>query len=261
VVIGHPHVGKLGAAKHLSYTTVLDDLLACNCYIVTVPTPIDEHKRPDLTPLIKASETVGKVLKPGDIVIYESTVYPGCTEEDCVPVLEKHSSLKFNQDFFCGYSPERINPGDKERTILAELERVIVDLARETRSPVRIVGHNIAGFDAPFLALRGAKHGVNLGRFLRSPSGTPWDAPLVDTSLAWPCSSRPARGQLAGSGKLTDVATFLGIAQPSNPIDGSQVLSAYLDGRLHDIVEHCRHDIAVLRSVHQRMIAAGLVTP
>ena len=108
---------ELTAAKDLSYSTNPDDLRNCNCYIVTVPTPIDEYKRPDLTPLIKASETVGKVLKKGDIVIYESTVYPGCTEEDCVPVLEKHSGLKFNQDFFCGYSPERINPGDKEHHI------------------------------------------------------------------------------------------------------------------------------------------------
>ena len=108
---------ELAAAKHLSYTTNHDDLRACNCYIITVPTPIDEHKRPDLTPLIKASETVGKVLKHGDIVIYESTVYPGCTEEDCVPVLERYSGLKFNQDFFCGYSPERVNPGDKEHRV------------------------------------------------------------------------------------------------------------------------------------------------
>lgn len=108
---------ELAAAKHLSYTTNLDDLRSCNCYIVTVPTPIDEHKRPDLTPLVKASETVGKVLKRGDIVIYESTVYPGCTEEDCVPVLEKYSGLKFNKDFYCGYSPERINPGDKEHRV------------------------------------------------------------------------------------------------------------------------------------------------
>ncbi|KXK36604.1 MAG: UDP-glucose/GDP-mannose dehydrogenase family protein, partial [Nitrosomonas europaea] len=90
---------ELAAAKYLTYTTNIDDLRDCNCYIVTVPTPIDEHKRPDLTPLIKASETVGKVLKKGDIVIYESTVYPGCTEEDCVPVLERVSGLKFNQDF------------------------------------------------------------------------------------------------------------------------------------------------------------------
>jgi UDP-N-acetyl-D-galactosamine dehydrogenase len=108
---------ELAAAIQLSYTTKLDDLRPCNCYIVTVPTPIDAYKRPDLTPLIRASETVGKVLKKGDIVIYESTVYPGCTEEDCVPVLEKYSGLKFNRDFFCGYSPERINPGDKEHRI------------------------------------------------------------------------------------------------------------------------------------------------
>lgn len=108
---------ELKAAKHLQFITSLDDLRSCNVYIVTVPTPIDEHKRPDLTPLIKASETVGKVLKAGDIVIYESTVYPGCTEEDCVPVLETFSGLKFNQDFFCGYSPERINPGDKEHRV------------------------------------------------------------------------------------------------------------------------------------------------
>jgi UDP-N-acetyl-D-galactosamine dehydrogenase len=108
---------ELQAASHLRYTTQIDDLRACNCYIVTVPTPIDEHKQPDLTPLVKASETVGKVLKKGDIVIYESTVYPGATEEDCVPVLEKVSGLKFNQDFFCGYSPERINPGDKEHRV------------------------------------------------------------------------------------------------------------------------------------------------
>jgi len=108
---------ELADAKYLSYTTNIDDLKVCNCYIVTVPTPIDEYKRPDLTPLIKASETVGKALKKGDIVIYESTVYPGCTEEDCVPVLEKHSGLKFNKDFFCGYSPERINPGDKEHRV------------------------------------------------------------------------------------------------------------------------------------------------
>lgn len=108
---------ELNDAKFLCYTTALDDLRDCNCFIVTVPTPIDEHKRPDLTPLIKASESVGKVLKKGDIVIYESTVYPGATEEDCVPVLEKFSGLKFNQDFFCGYSPERINPGDKEHRV------------------------------------------------------------------------------------------------------------------------------------------------
>ena len=114
---------ELQAATYLSYSTNSDDLRACNCYIVTVPTPIDRYKRPDLGPLIKASETLGKVLKVGDIVIYESTVYPGCTEEDCVPVLEKFSGLKFNQDFFCGYSPERINPGDKSHR-LANIQKV-----------------------------------------------------------------------------------------------------------------------------------------
>ena len=108
---------ELLAASHLVFSCNSDDLRACNCFVVTVPTPIDRHKRPDLGPLIKASETVGKVLKTGDIVIYESTVYPGCTEEDCVPVLEKFSGLKFNQDFFCGYSPERINPGDKNHRL------------------------------------------------------------------------------------------------------------------------------------------------
>jgi UDP-N-acetyl-D-galactosamine dehydrogenase len=108
---------ELTAARHLAFTTEVADLRDCNCYIVTVPTPIDEHKRPDLTPLLRASETVGSVLKKGDIVIYESTVYPGCTEEDCVPVLERQSGLRYNEDFFCGYSPERINPGDKEHRL------------------------------------------------------------------------------------------------------------------------------------------------
>ena len=108
---------ELAEATGLSYSANLQDLAACNTYIVTVPTPIDEHKQPDLTPLVKASETIGKVLKKGDIVIYESTVYPGATEEDCVPVLEKFSGLKFNVDFYAGYSPERINPGDKEHRV------------------------------------------------------------------------------------------------------------------------------------------------
>ena len=107
----------LQSAKHLMYSANLTDLQAAQIFIVTVPTPVDQANRPDLTPLIKASETVGKVLKPGDIVIYESTVYPGATEEVCVPVLEKFSGLKFNEHFYCGYSPERINPGDKVNTL------------------------------------------------------------------------------------------------------------------------------------------------
>ena len=108
---------KEAISNGMEFTNNLDDIKDCNIYIVTVPTPIDKHKKPDLTPLLKASESIGKVLKKGDIVIYESTVYPGATEEDCVPILEKISGLKFNQDFFCGYSPERINPGDKEHTV------------------------------------------------------------------------------------------------------------------------------------------------
>ena len=104
-------------SKGLTFSSKIDDLNLYNVFIVTVPTPIDQFKRPDLTPLLKASEMLGKVLKKGDIVIYESTVYPGCTEEDCVPVLEKYSKLIYNQDFYCGYSPERINPGDKVNTL------------------------------------------------------------------------------------------------------------------------------------------------
>ncbi len=108
----------LRAARYLRYSGNPDDLKNRDIIIITVPTPVDQYKQPDLTLLYRASETVGKVLRKGMIVVYESTVYPGCTEEDCVPVLEKFSGLKFNQDFFCGYSPERINPGDKEHTLL-----------------------------------------------------------------------------------------------------------------------------------------------
>jgi UDP-N-acetyl-D-galactosamine dehydrogenase len=108
---------QLASASKLSYASELSELKDTDIFIVTVPTPVDEYKRPDLTPLVKASETVGKVLKRGVIVVYESTVYPGCTEEDCVPLLEKFSGLTFNTDFFAGYSPERINPGDKEHTL------------------------------------------------------------------------------------------------------------------------------------------------
>lgn len=108
---------QLKEAVQLNYSSHREDLKACQIFIVTVPTPVDQANRPDMTPLIKASQTVGQVLKRGDIVIYESTVYPGATEEVCVPVLQKISGLKFNQDFFCGYSPERINPGDKVNTL------------------------------------------------------------------------------------------------------------------------------------------------
>ncbi len=108
---------QLASARLLRFTTDYRDLADCNHFIVTVPTPVDEHNAPDLRPVLSATTTVGKVLKEGDIVIYESTVYPGCTEEECVPILERESGLTFNVDFFCGYSPERINPGDKEHTV------------------------------------------------------------------------------------------------------------------------------------------------
>lgn len=116
VLVQHnPHYEVLNTGLYCS--NQLEDIKEANIYIVTVPTPVDKHNKPDLTPLYKASETVGNVLKKGDIIIYESTVYPGVTEDECVPVLERISGLKFNQDFYAGYSPERINPGDKERTV------------------------------------------------------------------------------------------------------------------------------------------------
>ena len=108
---------ELNTATNLLYSNNEENLKSCNIFIVTVPTPIDKFKKPDLKPLFKATETIGRILKKDDIIIYESTVYPGCVEEECVPILEKFSDLKFNQDFFCGYSPERLNPGDKTHTI------------------------------------------------------------------------------------------------------------------------------------------------
>jgi UDP-N-acetyl-D-glucosamine/UDP-N-acetyl-D-galactosamine dehydrogenase len=122
---------QLAESKILRFSSQVSDLASCNTFIVTVPTPIDHFKKPDLSPLLKASEMIGKVLKKGDVVIYESTVYPGCTEEDCVPVLEKHSGLVFNRDFFCGYSPERINPGDKVNT-LTKIKKVTSGSTPET---------------------------------------------------------------------------------------------------------------------------------
>jgi UDP-N-acetyl-D-galactosamine dehydrogenase len=113
---------ELGAAMRLRFSATPEDLRACNVYIVTVPTPIDAAKRPDLTPLVKASRTLAQVLKRGDVVVYESTVYPGCTEEVCVPILAAGSGLVFNQDFFAGYSPERINPGDKQHRVTSILK-------------------------------------------------------------------------------------------------------------------------------------------
>ena len=122
-------------AKKLTYTKDTKDIQNCNIFIVTVPTPIDEHKKPNLTPLIKASISVGKQLKKDDIIIYESTVFPGATEEICVPILEKNSDLKFNKDFFCGYSPERINPGDKEHR-LTNIKKITSGSTPETANKV-----------------------------------------------------------------------------------------------------------------------------
>ena len=132
----------LKAATFLRYSCDLEDLRDREIFIVTVPTPVDEHKQPDLTPLVKASETVGKVIRPGAVVIYESTVYPGCTEEDCVPVIERFSGLKFNKDFFCGYSPERINPGDKTHT-LTKILKVVSGSTPETAQCVKALYDSI----------------------------------------------------------------------------------------------------------------------
>ncbi len=137
---------ELTQSDGLSYTANLNDLKDCNVFIVTVPTPINEHKQPDLTPLIKASEAIGSILKKDDIVIYESTVYPGATEDDCVPVLERVSGLVFNQDFYAGYSPERINPGDKEhrvtniRKVTAGSTPEVADLVDDLYNEIITVG-------------------------------------------------------------------------------------------------------------------------
>lgn len=133
---------EISSAQFLSFSSNLQDLASCQIYIVTVPTPIDQFKTPDLQPLLKASAMLGKVLKKGDIVIYESTVYPGCTEEDCVPVLEKESGLRFNQDFYCGYSPERINPGDKVNT-LTKIKKVTSGSTPEIASEVNALYQSI----------------------------------------------------------------------------------------------------------------------
>ena len=148
---GHDHTlevtpAELADASGMRFTAERGDLREANVFIVTVPTPIDAYKRPDLTPLVKASETIGAALKRGDIVIYESTVYPGATEEDCVPVLERVSGLKFNQDFFAGYSPERINPGDKEhrvstiRKVTSGSTPAIADLVDELYRQIIVAG-------------------------------------------------------------------------------------------------------------------------
>ena len=133
---------NISAQRGLFCTTSVEDMKDCNFFIVTVPTPVDKYNRPDLTPLIKASETVGSILKKGDIVVYESTVYPGATEEDCVPVLEKKSGLTFNKDFFAGYSPERINPGDKEHTV-EKIKKITSGSTKEIGEQVNAVYQSV----------------------------------------------------------------------------------------------------------------------
>jgi UDP-N-acetyl-D-glucosamine/UDP-N-acetyl-D-galactosamine dehydrogenase len=133
---------ELIEAKKLSFSNKIDDLKKVNIFIVTVPTPVDDFKIPDLTPILSASETVGKVLKKGDVVIYESTVYPGCTEEDCVPVLEKFSGLKFNKDFYCGYSPERINPGDKEHRV-SKIKKIVSGSTTEVAKALNMLYQSV----------------------------------------------------------------------------------------------------------------------
>lgn len=129
---------ELKHSEWLMFTSDINDIGEADVYIVTVPTPIDDYKRPDLTPLIKASETVGRVLKKGNIVVYESTVYPGCTEEECVPVLEKISGLKFNESFYCGYSPERINPGDKEHRV-STIKKIVSGSTPEAANALNVL--------------------------------------------------------------------------------------------------------------------------
>jgi UDP-N-acetyl-D-galactosamine dehydrogenase len=136
------NLARNSAESGLVFSSNIDHLNSCNVFIVTVPTPIDKFKAPDLKPLLKASEMLGKVIKKGDIVIYESTVYPGCTEEDCVPILETFSGLKFNLDFFCGYSPERINPGDKVNT-LTKIKKVTSGSTPEIAEEVDILYKSI----------------------------------------------------------------------------------------------------------------------
>lgn len=137
---------QMAAKGNIIFSSNISDLRKCNFFIVSVPTPVDTYKKPDLTPVIGASKTVGSVLKKGDIVVYESTVYPGCTEEDCVPILETESGLKFNKDFFCGYSPERINPGDKEHTV-SKIKKItsgstpeVAEIVNEVYSSVIVAG-------------------------------------------------------------------------------------------------------------------------
>lgn len=162
---------QLADSSNLILSCKIDDLKDCNIYIITVPTPIDQFNKPDLTYLISASTMVGRLLKKGDIVVYESTVYPGCTEEECVPILEKHSGLKLNEGFFCGYSPERINPGDKERTLTKILKIVAGSSPETTKLLSELYGSIITAgiYEAPSIqvaeaakAIENAQRDINI---------------------------------------------------------------------------------------------------
>ena len=134
-ITGEMSKEELNEGIYLNYTTNLDNIKDCTIFIITVPTPIDKHKKPDLTPLEKSSSSIGKIIKKDDIIIYESTVYPGATEEVCVPILEQQSGLIFNKDFYCGYSPERINPGDKKHRI-ADIKKITAGSTPEIATEV-----------------------------------------------------------------------------------------------------------------------------
>ena len=139
---------EINASSGLQFTTDINEINSCNIFIITVPTPIDHNKAPDLMPLINASQTIGSILKVDDIIIYESTVYPGATEEVCVPILEKYSGLKFNQDFYCGYSPERINPGDKEHR-LSSIKKITSGSTKDTADKVDLLYQSCLLYTSP----------------------------------------------------------------------------------------------------------------
>ena len=155
---------KIALSKGLKFTDKVEDIKDSNFYIVCVPTPVDKFNKPDLTPLLKASATIGKVLKKGDIVVYESTVYPGATEEDCVPVLERESGLKFNEDFFCGYSPERINPGDKIHTV-TKIKKIV---SASTQNALEIVDKTYSS-----ILENGTFRAASIKRNITHPQGNP----------------------------------------------------------------------------------------
>ena len=224
---------RLAEVPHLAYTSDLNDVADCNVFIVTVPTPIDSHKRPDLSPLVGASTAIGKILKKNDIVIYESTVYPGATEEVCIPLLEAGSGLKYNTDFYAGYSPERINPGDKEHRVINikkvtagstpevgqfvdELYRSIIEAGTHLTSTIRVAEAakvientqrdlNIALVNE--LAIIFARLGIDTLEVLEA-AGTKWNFLPFRPGLVHRC--RPLLPDLQGSGNRLSAGSYFG---------------------------------------------------